>query len=229
MNTSLSIKHWAEDDRPREKMLLKGKSALSDAELLAILIGSGTPSKSALEIGQELLRSCNNDLNALGKLPIPQLRSIKGIGVAKAITLSASFELGRRRAKCLPKENPKITCSSDAYRLISPDLMDLPHEEFHAIYLSRSNQVLSKKQLSIGGIHGTVADGKLLFKEALLLNATGIIIAHNHPSGAVSPSQADIDLTKRFKSFGELVEISILDHLIIGNSTYFSFADESML
>lgn len=229
MNTSLSIKQWAEDDRPREKMLLKGKSALSDAELLAILIGSGTPSKSALEIGKELLRSCNNDLNALGKLPIPQLRSIKGIGVAKAITLSASFELGRRRAQFFPKENPRITSSTDAYRLISPDLMDLPHEEFHAIYLSRSNQVLSKKQLSIGGIHGTVADGKLLFKEALLLNATGIIIAHNHPSGAVNPSQADIDLTKRFKSFGELVEISILDHLIIGNSTYFSFADESML
>ena len=229
MNTNLSIKQWAEDDRPREKMLLKGKAALSDAELLAILISTGTAKKSALELGQELLHSCENDLFQLGKLPIAQLKTIKGIGAAKAVTLSAAFELGRRRAQTAPKENPRITCSSDAYQIIYPDLVDLPHEEFHAICLSRSNHVVGKKQLSIGGIHGTVADGKILFKEALYLNATGIIIAHNHPSGSTQPSQADLDLTKRFKAFGEFIEISILDHLIIGNKGYYSFADESQL
>ncbi len=229
MNTNLSIKQWAEDDRPREKMLLKGKSALSDAELLAILISTGTTNRSALELGQELLHSCDNDLNNLGRLSISQLKTIKGIGSAKAITLSAAFELGRRRAQAIPKELPRITGSSDAYKIIYSDLIDLQHEEFHAIYLSRSNQVISKKQLSIGGIHGTVADGKLLFKEALLLNATGIIIAHNHPSGSIQPSQADIDLTKKLKSFGQLIDISILDHLIIGSNSYYSFADESNL
>lgn len=225
----MSIKMWAEDDRPREKMLLKGKSALSDAELLAILIGSGTQSMSALDIGQEILRKSNNDLYELGRLGINQLKEFKGIGIAKAVTLAAAIELGRRRIKTEPKEKPKITSSNDAYQLLYAELADLNHEEFHVIYLSRSNQVIQKKQLSIGGLHGTVADGKIIFKEALLINASGIILAHNHPSGNLKASQQDIQLTKQLITFGKLIDIAVLDHLIFANQNYLSFADENML
>ncbi len=229
MNNSLSIKMWAEDDRPREKMLLKGKNALSDAELIAIILGSGTSKMSALDVGQEVLRKSNNDLYELGRLSINQLKEIKGIGDAKAVTLTAAMELGRRRIKSEPKEKPKITCSKDAYTLLYADLIDLNHEEFHVIFLTRSNHVIQKKRISIGGMHGTVADGKLIFKEALLLNASGIILAHNHPSGNPKPSPQDESLTKQFIAFGKLIDINVLDHIIFTGQTYVSFADEGIL
>lgn len=220
---------WAEDDRPREKMMLKGRQALSDAELLAILLGSGTASRSALEVAQDILSAADNNLNKMGQMTVHDFKKCKGIGDAKAITLCAAIELGRRRQIVSGKDRVKITSSVAAYDLLKVELADLLHEEFYVLYLNRGNFVIEKKQLSIGGMAGTVADGKIIYKTALELNACGMILAHNHPSGNKQPSEQDKRLTKQLKDFGKLVEIEVLDHLIITSETYYSFADEGIL
>lgn len=229
MELNRSIKMWAEDDRPREKMLLKGRSALSDAELIAILLGSGTASRSALDVAQELLLKNENNLHLFGKMNINELKKTKGIGTAKAITLCAAIELGRRRQALRTVDRLKITSSLSAFNLLAMDLQDLAHEEFYVLYLNKGNFVLQKKQVSIGGMTGTVVDGKIIFKTALELNAVGMILAHNHPSGRRQPSEPDIRLTRELQEFGKLIDITILDHLIITETGYFSFADEEML
>lgn len=229
MEYNRSIKTWAEDDRPREKMLLKGKNALSDAELIAILLGSGTPARSALDLAQELLLNSENNLYLFGKMNINELKKIKGIGTAKAITISAAIELGRRRQAITDRERIKVTSSQMAFSLLKCDFQDLIHEEFHVLYLNRGNYVVQKKQISVGGTVSTIADGKIIFKTALELNASAIILAHNHPSGRLNPSEQDRRLTKKLKEFGKLIEIDVLDHLIISDNGFYSFADEGMM
>jgi len=227
--TNLSIKTWAEEDRPREKMSLKGKNSLSDAELLAILLGSGSREESAVSLAQRILNSVENDLNALGKRSLNDLMQFKGIGEAKAITIAAALELGRRRQLTSVKSRPQIRGSRDAHKLLAPLLIDLPHEEFWMLLLNRANRVIGREQISIGGTSGTVVDAKVIFRKALEGQASGLILAHNHPSGNLRPSQADIDITKKLRSGGKSLDISILDHLIISEMGYFSFADEGIL
>ncbi|ANQ51293.1 DNA repair protein RadC [Flammeovirga yaeyamensis] len=225
----LSIKNLAEEDRPREKLLLKGRQALSDAELIALLIGSGTPKMSAITVAQLLLNAANNQLNTLAGFSIKDLKQIQGIGDAKAVTITAALELGRRRKLQETKEKVRITCSKDIYELLSEHLLDLNHEELWIVLLNRGNQVLGTEKVSMGGMTGTVADPKIIFKKALEKNACSIILSHNHPSGNVKPSQADISLTKKVKAAGQFMELPVLDHLIFGNEKYFSFADEGIL
>jgi DNA repair protein RadC len=225
----LNIKSWSPEDRPREKLLLKGTPALSDAELVAILIGSGTPKMSAVELSKKILLQGNNNLNELARLSVKDLMKIKGIGEAKAITIVAALELGRRRKEQDPEEKPKITSSKDAFDLLKGDLMDLPKEEFWVLLLNRANRVTKKKRVSEGGVSGTVADPKIIFKLALEELASGIIVAHNHPSGNLQASQSDIDLTRKLKEAGKFLEIQLLDHIIIANQKYLSFADEGMM
>ncbi|MCB0456947.1 MAG: DNA repair protein RadC [Flavobacteriaceae bacterium] len=227
--TSFSIKSWNEDDRPREKLLLKGKTALSDAELIAILIGSGSRNESAVSLSQRILASVENNLNELGKLSIQDLMKFKGIGEAKAITIAAALELGRRRRGEEALQKKKITSSVSVFELMQPIIGELAHEEFWIVYLNNSNKVLQTMQLSKGGITGTVVDSRLAFKNALQLGAVAVILAHNHPSGTLKPSQADIQLTKKLKTAGESLDIKVLDHLIVTEKAYFSFADEQML
>ena len=226
---NFSIKSWAEEDRPREKMQLKGKHSLSDAELLAILMGSGNRDESAVELGKRILHSVDGDLNQLGKKSIKELMIFKGVGEAKAISIIAALELGRRRQLTDIKTRPQIKSSRSAYDLLAPLLVDLPHEEFWILLLNRGNKVLAREQVSIGGVTGTVVDAKVIFKKALLGQATSIILCHNHPSGTLRPSQADIDITKKLKAAGETLEIKVLDHLIISELGYYSFADEGMM
>ena len=227
--TDFTIKSWAEEDRPREKLLLKGKASLSNAELLAILIGSGTRSLSAVDVSKLILKKANNDLNQLAKFGLKDLKEIKGIGEAKAISILSALELGRRRKASEQKQAPKITCSEDAYQLLQAHLIDLPHEEFWILLLNRANQVIKLERISAGGVSGTVADPKIIFKKALDQLASSIILAHNHPSGNLNPSQADISLTNKIKNAGKLLDINILDHLIITNTSFFSFADEGRM
>ncbi|CAN5492120.1 DNA repair protein RadC [soil metagenome] len=226
---NLNILKWAEEDRPREKLLLKGKSALSDAELIGILIGSGTRSMSAVDLSRIILKEVNNNLNELAKLNVHDLQKFKGIGEAKAISIVSALELGRRRKDSEPQKKPGITCSRDVYDLMKPELMDQPHEEFWVILLNRANMVLKKKSISSGGISGTVADPKIIFKVALENGASALILVHNHPSGNLKPSEADTRLTKKLKEAGQLLEIPVLDHLIFTDSAYLSFADEGLL
>lgn len=228
-STPLNIKSWSPEDRPREKLLLKGTSALSDAELVAILIGSGTPKMSAVELSKKILLQGNNNLNELARLSVKDLMKIKGIGEAKAITIIASLELGRRRKGQDPEEKPKITSSKDAYELLKGDMMDLPKEEFWVLLMNRANRVIKKKRISEGGVSGTVADPKIIYKMALEELASGLIVAHNHPSGNLQASQTDIDLTRKLKEAGKFLEIQLLDHIIIANQKYLSFADEGMI
>lgn len=228
MQTNLSIKTWAEDDRPREKMLLKGKTALSDAELIAILLGSGTQSKSAVELAKEILHECKNDLQLFGRMNKNEFMKFKGIGEAKAITLLAALELGRRRKDTESTQRKTITSAKMAYELLEPLMMDLDHEEFYVIYLSRSNKLLGIKQVSVGGMTGTIADGKVIFKEALDLKATGMILAHNHPSGRLKPSEQDLRLTSQLRKFGTMIEIGIIDHIIVTDAGFFSFAENGL-
>ncbi|MDN3724324.1 DNA repair protein RadC [Aequorivita sp. SDUM287046] len=228
-NNSFSIKNWNEDDRPREKLLLKGRAVLSDAELIAILIGSGSRNESAVSLSQRILASANNNLSELGRLSIPELMEFKGIGQAKAICIAAAMELGRRRRTGEALERKKITSSNSVFEFVQPIIGELPHEEFWILYLNNSNKIIKSAQLSKGGITGTVVDVRLAFKDALQLGAVGIILAHNHPSGTLKPSQADIQLTKKLKIAGESLDIKVLDHLIITEKAYFSFADENML
>lgn len=222
------ILSWAEEDRPREKLLLKGKAALSDAELIAILIGSGTRELSAVDLSKLILQSVNNNLNELAKLSINDLMKFKGIGDAKAISIAAALELGRRRKESETLKKPKVSSSADAYEAIRPYLMDLQHEQFWVLLLNRANEVIRPQQISIGGVSGTVADPKMIFKAAIEHLASSIILVHNHPSGNLTPSQTDKDLTKKVKEAGRTLDIPVLDHLIFSDNAYFSFADEGI-
>lgn len=226
---TFSIKFWAEDDQPREKLLIKGKDALSDAELIAILIGSGNRTESAVELSKRILQSVDNNLNALGKLTVANLTQFKGIGEAKAISIIAATELGRRRQQEEPQQLKAINSSSAVYRIMQPLLGELPHEEFWVLYLNNSNKVVKKEQLSKGGITGTLVDVRLVFKIALEIFATSIILCHNHPSGKLAPSEADRQLTRKIKSAGEYLDVKVLDHIIITEKGFYSFADEGIL
>ena len=228
-NNSFPITNWSEDDRPREKLMLKGKAALSDAELIAILIGSGSQNQSAVELSKRILSSVDNNLNALGKLSLAQLTSFKGIGEAKAISILAAMDLGRRRRGEEAAELKQITSSKMIFDIMQPIIGELPHEEFWIIYINNSNRVLSKSQLSKGGITATLVDVRLIFKNALEIGATGIVLSHNHPSGSLKASEADIKITKKIKLAAESLDISILDHVIVGEHGYFSFVDEGIL
>jgi DNA repair protein RadC len=226
---TLKITDWAVEDRPREKLYQKGTSSLSDAELLAILIGSGTRAKSAVDLGRELLSKVNNNLNSLGKLSINDITKIHGIGNARAITIAAALELGRRRKQAELPEMLQIKCSKDVFDLIGPTLSDLPHEEFWILFLNRSNKVISRMKLSQGGISGTVTDVRIVMKKAIENLASGIIVCHNHPSGNLNPSESDSRITNKIKEAGLLLDIQLLDHLIIIDKEYYSFADNGLI
>jgi len=229
MNPSNSIKNWAEDERPREKMLQKSAASLTDAELLAILISSGTKEKSALDLAREILALANNNLQQLGRLSVLELQKTKGIGEARAITIAAAMELGRRRQMSAGLERATITKSADAAEIVIPLLGDLNHEVFCVLYLNQANKVLRHEVISSGGLTGTVADIRIVLKNALLQNANQLIIAHNHPSGNNKVSAADKDLTKKLKEAAALMDIKLLDHLIVTGTTYLSFADEGLI
>lgn len=226
---NLSIKEWALEDRPREKLLNKGIPALSDAELLAILIGSGTKEETAVDIAKRILNNVTNNLHELGKQEVADLKKIKGIGEARAITIISALELGRRRKVSDVLEKTKITSSNDIYEYFNHYIADLPHEEFWVIYLNRANKIIDKLKISQGGVSGTVADVKIILKNALQKLASSIIICHNHPSGNTKPSEADIKITKKIKEACILIDINVLDHIIITEKEYFSFADEGLL
>ena len=227
----LSIKNWAEEDRPREKLLLKGSRHLTDAELLAILIRMGTKNHSALDVAKQLLEKVGNDINKLGELSTTQIsKGVKGIGKAKAITIAAALELGRRRKENAGNKSiKKISSSKDAYDNIYPYLADQQQELFYIMLLNRANIILSYHKISEGGMTGTIVDPKIIFKKVLEEGAISLILAHNHPSGNQQPSQADIDLTKKILEASKLLDVSLLDHLIFTNNSYFSFADEGLL
>ena len=225
---TLPITAWAEEDRPREKLLLKGKNALTDAELLAILIGSGNRQESAVDLCKRILKDYDNNLNEISKATINELMMYKGIGEAKAISIAAALEFGRRRQLSDIKEKPQIRSSRDAYNAIAPLLMDLAHEEFWILLLNRSNHVIGRANISRGGTAGTVVDAKIIFKKALEMQASGLILCHNHPSGSLQPSQADISVTKKLKEGGTYLDISILDHLIVSERGYCSLGDEGL-
>lgn len=228
-NTFFPIRSWSEDDKPREKLLLKGKTALSNAELIAILIGSGSRNESAVSLSQRILASVDFNLNALGKLSVNQLNNFKGIGDAKAITIQAAMELGRRRRLEAAIELQKITSSKTIFDIMQPIIGELMYEEFWIVYLNNSNKIIAKSQLSKGGITGTVVDVRLVFKTALELGAVGIILAHNHPSGTIQPSESDKQITRKLKSGGEQLDIRVLDHIIVTETQYFSFSDAGIL
>ncbi len=225
----LTIKKLAKEDRPREKLLLKGKSALSEAELVAILLSSGNKEQTAVELAQHILNQCENDLNNLARLSVKELQKFKGIGEVKAITIVSALEIGRRRKVMESTKKLKIQSSQNAYDLIKGDLMDINHEEFWMILLKRNNEVLKKEMISSGGVSGTFVDSKILFKRALEETASSVILAHNHPSGNLQPSKEDIALTRKIREAGETLDIRILDHLIIGDHSFFSFNDENIL
>lgn len=225
----LSIKSWAEEDRPREKMMLKGRAALSNAELIAILLSSGNRDESAVELSKRILNGYGNNLDSLGKASLKDLMKFKGIGEAKAISIAAALELGRRRESSTPQINPTVTCSRDAYNALAPAILDLPHEEFWILLLNTANRIIKREQISSGGVAGTIADPRMIFKPALENLAATIILCHNHPSGSLKPSEADIELTKKLKAAGKHLDIIIADHLIIGARGYFSFADEGLM
>ncbi|MEO9481253.1 MAG: DNA repair protein RadC [Maribacter dokdonensis] len=228
-SVSFSIKNWSDDDKPREKLVNKGRAVLSDAELIAILIGSGSRSESAVELSKRILASVDNNLNELGRLSIKQLMAFKGIGEAKAVSIAAALEVGRRRRGEDAPKIEKIDSSKDAYHILHPMLGELEHEEFWILFLNNSNKVLHKAQLSKGGITGTLVDVRIVMKQALELGAVAIILAHNHPSGTLRPSAADKQITQKIKTASETLDIKVLDHLIITQKSYYSFADENML
>jgi DNA repair protein RadC len=226
---SIKITDWAVEDRPREKLIQKGTSSLSDAELLAILISSGTKDKSAVDLGRELLTLAGNNLNSLGKLTISDLKKLHGIGTARAVTIAAALELGRRRKQAESPDVPQIKCSKDVADIFQPLLSDLAHEEFWILFLNRSNKVINRMKLSQGGISGTVTDVRIVMKKAIEYLASGIIVCHNHPSGNLNPSESDSRITQKIKEAGSLMEIQLLDHLIISDKDYYSFADNGVL
>jgi DNA repair protein RadC len=226
---SIAITAWAEEDRPREKMLLKGKHSLTDAELLAILLGSGLPGESAVALAQRILAKVDYSLHDLGRLTIGDLEQFRGIGRAKAISIAAAMELGRRRQLSDLRAKPKVISSRDAYQAIASILADLNHEEFWLLLLNNANEVQGRIRMSTGGSAGTVVDVKMVFKSALDYKASAFIAAHNHPSGSLKPSQADIDLTRKLRNAGAILDLPMLDHLIISSRGFYSFADEGML
>lgn len=225
----LSIKFFAEDDKPREKLALKGSKTLSLAELLAILIGSGNKTESAVELSKKIMKRCNDNLNTLSMMSLKDLMQFKGIGHAKAITIIAALELAKRKAKENPIEKPVIKSSIDAYNHMRYDLENLDHEQFWILLLNKGNKIIESLNISKGGVSATVVDPKLIFSFALEQKASGIILFHNHPSGNISPSESDIILTEKLRKGAKLLEINIVDHIIIGQNTYFSFADEQKL
>ncbi|MBK7173043.1 MAG: DNA repair protein RadC [Bacteroidales bacterium] len=224
-----SIKCWAEDDRPREKLQIKGTSALSDAELIAILIGSGTASESAVQLSQRILQHIQGNLIELSKLSLADLMKFKGIGQVKALSIVAALELGKRRRSSEIQEKFQITRSNHAFEILQEHLAYSNFEHFAAILLNRANRVIRTVSISTGGITGTVVDPKKVFKFALEFNATSMILGHNHPSGQIQPSEADIALTRKLKNAGDLMDIPILDHIIVGDERYYSFADDGRL
>ncbi len=227
--THLNLKSLAQDDRPREKLVALGRQSLSDAELLAIILGSGNKTETAVQLAQRMLHQNKNNINEVAKLSLNDLKKFKGIGIVKAINIAASFELGRRKSDLDSLERIKITSSKTAYQLLQKRLSDLPHEEFWLLILNRANQVIKEEFISKGGITGTIVDVRLICKSAIENNASGIIIAHNHPSGQIIPSKQDKEITIKLKSALILFDVSLLDHLIIGDLNYFSFADENLL
>ncbi len=224
-----SIKNWAEDDRPREKLLLKGKSSLSSSELIAILIGSGNSEESAVDLSMRILNDVNDNIIELSKLSVKDLTRYKGIGEAKAISIIAALELGKRRSSSAAVQREKIKCSRDVFEIFQDVIADSRYEEFWLLLLNRANKVLKKIFISEGGMSGTVADPKKIFKLALENNAASIMLCHNHPSGNIKPSDSDIALTKKLKKAGEYLDLPVLDHIIVGDDKYFSFADEGIL
>ncbi|WP_298951146.1 DNA repair protein RadC [uncultured Nonlabens sp.] len=224
-----SIKDWSLNDRPREKLLHKGSSSLSEAELIAILIGSGTRKMSAVELSRIIVNDAQNSLDILGKKSLKELMKYKGIGEAKAITIAAAMELGKRRAMEMPIKLPKITSSNDAFKILQPILGELPHEEFWILLLDNSHKVLEKKNVSIGGITGTLVDTRLVFKKAIEAGAVAMVLSHNHPSGNLKPSHQDKALTMKLVEAGKLLDIKVLDHLIITQQGFYSFADEGLM
>lgn len=224
----LNIKDLAEEDRPREKMLLKGVSSLSDAELLGILIGSGNKNETAVELAQRILHSTSNNLNTLGKLEIKDLiKNFNGIGEAKAITITAALELGKRRKMSEATIQPRITSSNDVYQILHPVLGDLKHEEVWILLLNRANKVLKKIQVSKGGITGTVIDIRMIMKEAIDSLASGMILCHNHPSGNNKPSKEDDEITYKLREAGKIMDVNLLDHVIVCDGKYYSYLDEN--
>jgi DNA repair protein RadC len=226
---SLKITDWAVEDRPREKLIQYGTAGLSDAELLGILISSGTKNKSAVDLGRELLAGVQNNLNSLGKLSIADITKIHGIGNARAVTIAAALELGRRRKLAEIPDVTQIKCSKDVADIFQPILSDLPHEEFWILFLNRSNKVINRMKLSQGGISGTVTDVRMVMKKAVECLASGIIVCHNHPSGNLNPSESDSKITQKIKEAGNLLDIQLLDHLIISDKDYYSFADNGLI
>ncbi len=229
MQESNSIKNWNEDDRPREKMLQKGAAALTDAELLAILISSGTKERSALDLARDVLGLAGNDLRLMGRLSIPELQKIKGIGEARAITISSALELGRRRQMSEGLERGTIKTSRDAVPILMGLLQDLNHEVFCVVYLNISGKILKHEIISSGGMTATVVDIRMVLKSCLLNNANKIIVGHNHPSGSVKPSEADLSMTRQLRDAGDLMNIKLLDHIIIGGDKYLSMSDEGLI
>jgi DNA repair protein RadC len=227
--SKITIKSWAEEDRPREKLLSKGRRALTDAELIAILIGSGNRQETAVELSKRILLSLAKDLDLLGKLSVSELCKFKGIGEAKAIAIIAALELGRRRKDAVAKEIVKVTGSKDIFNLLQQHFVDLNHEEFWIILLNRANRVISTHLISKGGQAGTVADPKIIYQIALENHAASIVLAHNHPSGNLKPSQADISLTQKLISAGTMLDISVLDHVIFAGNGYLSLADDGLM
>jgi DNA repair protein RadC len=225
----INIKAWAEADRPREKLILHGRRHLSDAELIAILIGSGSRNESAVDLSKRILSFYQNDLDALGKVSIADLSKFKGIGEAKAVTIVAALELGRRRKETAAVPILKVGSSIDAFQHLWPAFADLNHEEFWIVLLNRANHIKSKHLISKGGQSGTVADPKIIFKTALEQNAAYIILAHNHPSGNLKPSTEDIRLTKKLVEAGKMMDLPVVDHLIMTDKTYYSFCDEGLI
>ncbi len=229
MSKHLTIKNLSEEDRPREKLLSKGISSLSNSELLAIILGSGNKTQSAVELAKHILNTYGNNLNNIGKLTVNELTQFNGIGEAKAISIITALELSKRRVLDGFKKDLKITSSKDIYKIMHPTLGDLNHEEFWILHLSRSNKIIKKFKLSQGGITGTVIDVKIILKEAILNYTSAIILVHNHPSGNTKPSQVDINITNKIKDASKLFDISTLDHLIITSNGYYSFADEGII
>lgn len=223
------MRMWAEDDKPREKFLLKGKAALSDAELLALLIGSGSSKETAVALSKRILAANQNNLGLLGKRSISQLMAFNGIGTAKAVTIAAALELGQRRRKQEALVQLRIQDSKTVFELMQPEIGNLGHEEFWAIFINNSNRVIGKSILSRGGITGTIVDVRLLLKAALEHEAVGVIVCHNHPSGKLQPSDQDLDLTNRIRDALQTIDMQLLDHLIITEYDYYSFCDADIL
>lgn len=226
---NINIKQWAEEDRPREKLLLNGRRSLTDAELMAILIGSGSQNETAVELSKKILRDAGNDLNALAKFALADLCKFKGIGEAKAITIIAALELGRRRKALFSESKPKISTSKDVHEALKHTYEDLNHEEFWVLLLNNKNHIIGRELISKGGIDVVSVDIKLIFHVALGLKATGIVLSHNHPTGIPVPSLTDISLTKKIVEAASFLEIRVLDHVIFGEGNYYSFGDEGTL